>query len=139
MSNLAVESKCFHMFGNKLFKLNMAGAQGVFLRTNRGNPKLCFGGYVYTKHRAHDFLVIWRRTRKHYRCRVAATPSGLVVEERMPHGHEANQAREEYSRVRIQMKYSQQPSQLLARYTTPPKHSIELTRLTLVEHLPCSV
>ncbi len=92
------------MRANKLFKMNMAGTQGVFLRTNRDNPKLCFGGHVYMKHRAHNFLVIWRRTRKSCRGRVVATPSGLVVEERMPHGHEASQLREEHSRVRAQMK-----------------------------------
>ncbi len=101
----------------------MAGAQGVFLQTNRGNPKLRFGVYMYMRHRAHDFLVIWRRTRKRCHGRVATNPSGLVIEERMPHGHEAGQAREEHLRVRAQMKYSQQPSHLLARCTMPPKHS----------------
>ncbi len=121
------------MFGNKLFKMNMAGAQGVFLQTNRGNPKLCFGGYVYTKHRAHDSLVIWRRTRKSCRGWVAATPSGLV--------HEANQAREEHSRVKAQMKGMAQSATVATtgQIYHAPKHSIELTRLTLVEHLTCSV
>ncbi len=33
-------------FGKKTFTLNMAGVQGVFLRTNRGNPKLCFGDCI---------------------------------------------------------------------------------------------
>ncbi len=93
-----------HQFGKKIFRLNMAGAQGVFLRTDRGNPKQCFWGYMYMKHRAHDYVVIWRWTRKRCRGRVVAASSGLVVEERMPHDNEASYARVNLTRVRGQMK-----------------------------------
>ncbi len=88
----------------------MAGSKGQFLRTERGKPMLCLGGYLYTKHCTNDNLVIWRCKRRTCRGRITGTPAGLVTEVRSLHDHEASQARVELAQVRERMKELAQSS-----------------------------
>ncbi len=74
-------------FLKKLVSVTMAGSRGQFLRTERGRLMLCSEGYLYTKHRTNDHLVIWRYTRRTCRVGMAATPAGLVIEVRSLHNH----------------------------------------------------